>query len=236
MHEYINKKLPIGYSDFKMIIEENMYFVDKTYFINAIINTSGQAIVITRPRRFGKTLAMSMLYYFFHMHQADKHRKLFDKLAISKNKQAMQHQGTRPTIFISLKGASATNYDEFVSKASLLVSKLYQQHRYLLDSDRLYPEDKVVFQNALHRNFDSSFLSDSIQLLSTYLHRHFFTDDCDAKVYVIFDEYDAPLQNAYTCKKPYYDDLIAFSCVAFLMLVSKKIHISIRVLLPESHV
>ena len=226
MQKYKPKRLPVGHSDFHNIICQKLYFVDKTFFINEIINTSSQAVVITRPRRFGKTLGMSMLYYFFNAHNADYNRVLFNDVQISQDAEAMEHQGKYPTIFLSLKGAKANSYEECVADISAIVRTMYSQHEYLLTSKNLTDDDKKVIHDFLYRKSDTTNLKNSIALLSQYLHKHFYPNDNQKnRIYVLLDEYDAPLQHAYICDDDYYKNLLTFMQAFFNIGLKENVYI-----------
>ena len=120
------KGLAIGKSDFKEIITRNAYYIDKTKFIEEIIEDLSEFKLFTRPRRFGKTLNLSMLKYFFDLENAEENKKLFDNLYISKS-EYMEHQGQNPVIFISMKNAEAESWEDSFSNIKNLVSDLYDK-------------------------------------------------------------------------------------------------------------
>ena len=126
------KKIPIGVDDFKKLIENNAYYIDKTKFIADILDDAAEVKLFTRPRRFGKTLNMSTLKYFFDIQNADENRKLFNGLDIEKS-EYFSEQGKYPVIFISMKGIKATTWEETKKDIALLVLDLFSNFRYLLD-------------------------------------------------------------------------------------------------------
>ena len=123
--------LPIGKSDFKKLRQENYYFVDKSMFIKDIVEGAAEVSLITRPRRFGKTLNMTMLRYFLDVTQADENRELFKGLAIENDPAFAKHFGKYPVIFISLKDIKDTEYDAAQKKLGKIISSLYKEHRRL---------------------------------------------------------------------------------------------------------
>ena len=136
------KRIGIGLSDFKHLIEEDFYYYDKTKFIDEIIKDGAQVKLFTRPRRFGKTLNMSMLKYFFDIKEADENRKLFKKLYIEKT-ESFKEQGQYPVVFLSLKDLKATTWEEMEMGIKSTISRLFLDHRYLLnDLDKF---DTIIF-------------------------------------------------------------------------------------------
>ena len=121
------KGLAIGKSDFKEIIIRNAYYIDKTKFIEEIIEDLSEVKLFTRPRRFGKTLNLSMLKYFFDVENAEENKKLFDNLYISKSEYMDEYQGQNPVIFISMKNAEAESWEDSFSNIKNLVSDLYDK-------------------------------------------------------------------------------------------------------------
>lgn len=198
-----SRHLPIGVDDFKKLVRE-YYFVDKTRFIRTLIDGHSQAALFTRPRRFGKTLTLSMLYYFFTLEHAEENRKLFDGCFISQAGDAyMSQQGTRPVIFLSLKGVKALNYPSMISLLAGKIRSLYAKFRYLSEDSFLYPEEAVQFRRALSRELSAEELQESLSLLMEYLDRFHHSP-----VLLLIDEYDAPMQ--YAWDNGYYEDAITF--------------------------
>ena len=196
-------ELPVRISDFKELIEEKYPFVDKTLFVKEIMNNGSKVILITRPRRFGKTLNMSMLYYFLTQNQANE-ENLFENLEISKDVEfCKEHQNKYPVILISFKDIKEISYKKVIAKVKILIGALYAQHRYLLEGEVLYEEEKDLFCKILKTKATEEQLENSLKALSEYLNRYFSRPPI-----VLIDEYDTPIQEAYV--KGYYDELIPF--------------------------
>ncbi|MCL6586111.1 MAG: ATP-binding protein [Anoxybacillus sp.] len=196
------KKIPIGVSDFKKLIEENFFFVDKSLLIKEIIEDGAEVILFTRPRRFGKTLNMSMLKYFFAKTEQNNDR-LFHQLQICQEPHIMKKQGTYPVIFITLKDEKHRQFAHFKKSFALLMSEIYKQHLYLLESTQLLPSEKTYIQQIINKETDEIELQKSLFLLSSYLYKYH-----QQKVIILIDEYDVPIQEAYIYG--YYDEMIYF--------------------------
>ena len=190
------KKLPIGLSDFKELIEENYYYFDKTNFIDEIVKDGSKVKLFARPRRFGKTLNMSMLKYFFDVKEAEENRKLFKDLYIEKTEN-FREQGQYPVVFLSLKDLKADNWESMVNYLKVLISNLCLENRYLLEN--LDSFDKAIFENYINKNAKIESLKDTLKFLTRILYEKY-----NKKVIILIDEYDAPLVSAYHNK--YYDN------------------------------
>ena len=190
------KKLPIGLSDFKELIEENYYYFDKTNFIDEVIKDGSKVKLFARPRRFGKTLNMSMLKYFFDIREAEENRKLFKNLYIEKTEN-FREQGQYPVVFLSLKDLKADNWESMVNYLKVLISNLCLENRYLLKN--LDSFDKALFENYINKNAKIESLKDTLKFLTRILYEKY-----NKKVIILIDEYDAPLVSAYHNK--YYDN------------------------------
>jgi hypothetical protein len=183
-------KLPIGISDFKELIEGKYIFADKTLLIKELIDDGAKVLLITRPRRFGKTLNMSMLYYFLEINQ---NQTLFDNLNISKDIELRKtHQNKYPIIFISFKDIKKSTYIEAYKNIERLIADLYAKHIYLLDDEVLYDYEKTKFNALLNQTAESADLENSIAKLCEYLSRKF-----NQNPIILIDEYDTPIQEAY---------------------------------------
>ena len=140
-----------GCTNFREHIIKKNFFVDKTYFLQEFANRGSKFTLITRPRRFGKTLLMSMINYFFNIHNAAENRRLFANLLVSKDAEAMDQQGTYAVIFISLKAIKAETYAACIQQITSLVSDLYLKNKYLLDSDKLDIYDKKKIRDFIDK-------------------------------------------------------------------------------------
>ncbi|OQY09207.1 MAG: hypothetical protein B6I29_03875 [Marinitoga sp. 4572_148] len=195
------KRLPIGDSDFKTIIEDNMYYIDKSMLIKEIIE-GGRVISITRPRRFGKTLNMSMLKYFFRNDQDNKH--LFENLKIWYEKEIIEkHLNKYPVIFVTFKDLKKKNYNDMIKGMRELISKLYNNYVYLLKTDKITKWDKKRIIEILDKTADNILFEESLKNLVEYLYLYH-----GKKAILIIDEYDTPIQQSYL--KGYYDEFISF--------------------------
>ena len=195
--------MPVGEDDFRQVREE-YYYVDKTDFIRKLIDGHAKATLITRPRRFGKTLSMSMLYYFFTNEHAEANRALFEGTRIeAAGERYMSEQGSRPVVFLSLKDIKAPDFGRMLSGFEELTKNMYKKFRYLLEGEVLFPEEKKVFQSILNMEANLRDLQYSLSNLLDYLSR------ChQKKVLVLIDEYDAPIQSAWD--HGYYGEAIDF--------------------------
>ena len=183
------KRIGIGLSDFKELIEEDFYYFDKTKFIDEIVKDGAKVKLFARPRRFGKTLNMSMLKYFFDIKEGQENRKLFKDLYIEKT-ESFREQGQYPVIFLSLKDLKATTWEEMEKDIKLTVSRLFLDHRYLLnDLDKF---DTITFENIIMKNTNIEDLKEALKFLTENLYKKY-----NQKVVVLIDEYDSPLVSAY---------------------------------------
>ena len=195
----MKKKLPIGIEDFREIREEGFYYVDKTGLITELLQNWGKVNLFTRPRRFGKSLNMSMLKYFFEI---GSDPALFEGLEISKEKQLCEeYMGKFPVISISLKGINAGCYETARAMAVKTINEEASRFQYLLDDECLTPDEKETFSMLLKRNMDDAALFGSLRDLSRLLRKHH-----GRKVVLLIDEYDVPLAKAF--EQGYYDQMI----------------------------
>ena len=183
------KRIPIGLSDFKELIEENYYYFDKTKFIDEIIKDGAKVKLFTRPRRFGKTLNMSMLKYFFDIENKEENRKLFKDLYIEKT-ESFKEQGQYPVVFLSLKDLKATTWEEMQKDIKSTVASLF------LEYEDLYYElgefDKPLFKKIALKEVDIENLKEALKVLVKILYKKY-----NKKVVVLIDEYDSPLVSTY---------------------------------------
>ena len=194
------KLLPTGIENFKTMIDKSAYYVDKTNFIEDVL--SEQVVLYTRPRRFGKTLNMSMLYYFFSIKEK-KNAYLFDGLNISKNKDALKHQNKYPTIFISLKEMKSLTFDAQISSFSNVIYELLEKNLEILSSDQLSDTTKDILKKLHNRSSIVEDLKISLRVITNALYTYY-----QQKVIVLIDEYDVPLQSAY--QNNYYEEMVEF--------------------------
>ena len=183
------KRIGIGLSDFKHLIEEDFYYFDKTKFIDEIIKDGAQVKLFTRPRRFGKTLNMSMLKYFFDIKKADENRKLFKNLYIEKT-ESFKEQGQYPVVFLSLKDLKATTWEEMERKIIIILSDFFSEYEYLLNE--LTGISFENLKNIIYRKADIDELTTTLKFLTKILYEKY-----NKKVMVLIDEYDSPLVSAY---------------------------------------
>ena len=194
------KLIPTGIENFKTLIDKNAYYIDKTNFISEVLNE--QVVLYTRPRRFGKTLNMSMLYYFFS-NKEKENSYLFDGLNISHNSEAMKHQNQYPVIFLSLKEMTNLSYERQLNAFSNIIYELLEKNLELLESDHLTDITKNKL-NSLHSETASiEDLSTSLRIISQAMFAHYHE-----KVIILTDEYDVPMQAAY--QNDYYDKMVDF--------------------------
>ena len=194
------KKIPIGVENFKEIITNNCYYIDKTKFIEKILNDGSKIKLFTRPRRFGKTLNMSTIKHFFDIKNNEENRKLFNNLDIEKS-VCIKEQGQYPIIFISMKGIKDITWEEAKSSLKILISKLYSEFKYLLDD--LDEFDLPRFKKYLLADIDFANLKNALEFLTRVLY-----EKHKKEVILLIDEYDSPLISAY--EHNYYDEAINF--------------------------
>lgn len=190
----------MGIENFKTMIDKSAYYVDKTNFIEDVLNE--QVVSYTRPRRFGKTLNMSMLYYFFSIKEKEN-AYLFDGLNISKNKDALKHQNKYPTIFISLKEMKNLTFDAQISSFSNVIYELLEKNLEILSSDQLSDTTKDILYKLHNRSSSIEDLKISLRVITNTLYTYY-----QQKVIVLIDEYDVPLQAAY--QNNYYEEMVEF--------------------------
>ena len=191
-------KLPVGIDDFRKLRESDFYYVDKTRLIEQLLLNWSEVTLFTRPRRFGKTLNMSMLKSFFEI-GTDK--SLFDSLYISGNKALCdEHMGKYPVIFLSLKGVEGLEFASAKKMLCTIIDREIDRHYYLKTSDALTDEDRTLFTKMLHGQDDN--IEDSIRMLSQLLYKHY-----GQKAVILIDEYDVPLDKAF--QNGYYKEMVS---------------------------
>ena len=193
------KRLAIGIDDFRKIIKEDCYYVDKTKFIEAVLEDASNVKLFTRPRRFGKTLNMSMLKYFFDVRESEENRKLFNGLDIEKSKY-IDEQGKYPTILISLKSIKYETWEESLEQLKSLLSNLYNEFEYIREC---LNESEIELFNDIWFKKENGEYANSLKNLTSFLYKYY-----KKEVILLIDEYDIPLITAH--KYGYYDEIINF--------------------------
>ncbi|RHU30864.1 hypothetical protein DXD68_03430 [Parabacteroides sp. TM07-1AC] len=196
------KKLPIGISDYKLMISEDYYYVDKTDFIRQIVEEGSLITLLPRPRRFGKTLNLSTLRYFFEKTEGNKFRPLFKGKKIEEWKDFEKYQGKYPVIMITLKDCKGDTFEETLMQIGIQLQQEFERHRYLSD-DQLSEINREWFDKIYRLQADSIILQNSLRLLSDLLTAHWGIPPL-----VLLDEYDTPIHVAFD--KGYYDKMIGF--------------------------
>ena len=214
------KKLPIGLSDFKKLIEGNYYYFDKTNFIDEIIKDGSEVKLFTRPRRFGKTLNMSMLKYFFDIKEAEENRKLFKNLYIEKTEN-FKEQGQYPVIFLSLKDLKADNWEEMERGIKNLLQEVFSEHKYLIKE--LDEFDLSILKKIINKEVELEGLKSSLKFLTKILYEKY-----NKKVVVLIDEYDAPLVSAYHNK--YYEKAKDFFKTFYSSVLKDNVYLQMGVM------
>lgn len=199
----MNVRMPIGVDDFKEL-RENYYFIDKTDFIRQLIDDHSKVTLITRPRRFGKTLTMSMLEYFFSIDKKEEGKDLFHGLAVEKaGVSYMKHRGVYPVIFISLKDGQSPSWEQMLNFFRLFLRRLYLQYAYLMKADTLDDCMKEDYYRIVNRQADQTEMAFALTRLMEMIQAYY-----GQPVILLLDEYDAPIQ--YAWDHGYYDQCIGF--------------------------
>ena len=193
------KKIPIGIDDFKKIRENNYYYIDKTNFIEEIGKNVGKTLLFTRPRRFGKTLNMSMLKYFFDIKNKEENKKLFQNLYIEKS-DFFKEQGAYPVVYISLKGIKADTWESSFFLIKSLISSIYNEFEYIREK---LNESQLESFNKIWLKKDDGEYRNALKNLTSFLYEYY-----KKEVILLIDEYDSPLINAY--EYGFYDEAIVF--------------------------
>ena len=214
------KRIGIGVSDFKKIIEEDFYYFDKTSFIEKAIQDGAEVKLFTRPRRFGKTLNMSMLKYFFDIKGADENRKLFKGLYIEK-KESFKEQGQYPVIFLSLKDLKARTWKEMERKIIITLSDFFSEYEYLLNE--LTGINFENLKNIIYKKASIDDLTTALKFLTKILYEKY-----NKKVVVLVDEYDSPLVSAYI--NGYYENAKDFFKTFYSLVLKDNNYLQMGVL------
>lgn len=204
-----NKPISIGIEDYKTIIDKSYYYIDKSLFIKELLDTGGLVNLFTRPRRFGKTLALSMVKTFFEL-DADIHGNVTDNRHYFNGMKIMDagekytsHMGKYPVISLSLKSAKQPDYEMAYSMLKKQIGEEYDRHRYVLQDNTLSLWEKEQYEAVLQRRDDNSLYADALKFLSACLKKYH-----NKNVIILIDEYDVPLENAYF--QGFYDRMIQF--------------------------
>ena len=195
------KKIPIAIEDFREVRGQDCYYVDKTKFIEDILNDGSEVKLFCRPRRFGKTLNMSMLKYFFNIENKDENRELFNGLYIE-NSPMMKEQGKYPVIFISMKGITASTWEGALKNIRDKIFKLYNEYDGKINHILTENENKI-FNKFAGKESDEEELKTALSFLTSLLYKYY-----NQKVIVLIDEYDSPIISAY--EKKYYNEMRDF--------------------------
>jgi hypothetical protein len=194
------KPLPIGIEDFKEMIQEDYYYIDKTLFIKELLDNRAKVSLFTRPRRFGKSLNMSMLQYFFEVGQDST--PLFHNLNImAEGERYLSHMNRYPVIMLSLKAADQNTFEASFQLLKEELVREFQRHDYVLESDTMKDYAKSEYQKILYKSATKEEYKNSINFLSKCLEQHF-----NEKVVILIDEYDVPLEKSYF--RDYYEEMI----------------------------
>ena len=193
----------IGISDFKNLRLRKNYFIDKSLYIKDIIDNQSGVILITRPRRFGKTLNMSMLRYYFDIKGKDNKELFKDLKIMDEDEYYTSKLGYYPVIYLTLKDVNDRNFDNMLLALKTAMINMYKEHMYLLNSDKIYEFEKNKINDILNAREDEIALKNAVKDLSEYLNRYY-----GRPVILLVDEYDVPLQSAYI--EGYYEEAIKF--------------------------
>ena len=195
-----NKKISIGISDFKKLRESDCYFIDKSLFIKDVVNGS-EILLYPRPRRFGKTINLSMLRYFYD--NSEDNSALFKDLAITKENEIMQKQGKYPVIFITFKDIKSDSYEHCISSIYDLIAKVFDEYKYIQNADFMSKFNTNFFNKIINKTGDLAEFENSFKYLCEYLYLYHKVNPV-----ILIDEYDMPIQSAYI--NGFYDRLIIF--------------------------
>jgi hypothetical protein len=195
-------RFPVGFSDFRMLREGGYRYVDKSALIDAVIADSAQVLLVPRPRRFGKTVNLSMLRYFLEKSAEDR-THLFAGLAVASSEIARPHFQRYPVVFLTFKDVKPASFEACFERIAGVLAALYGEHREVLDSGKLAREEAALFTAILERRASLSVCTEALGLLSRLLARHH-----GENVVILIDEYDSPIHAGFT--HGYYDEIVAF--------------------------
>ncbi|QWG04526.1 ATP-binding protein [Flammeovirga yaeyamensis] len=196
------RKFPIGLSNFKRVIQDNYYYIDKSLFIEDVIESNAISILIPRPRRFGKTLNMSMLHAFFDVKKEKENKSLFEKLKIRQS-EAWKHQGKYPVIYLSFKDVKENSFNDAIKNIHHLCLDWLKENEFIFNSEKLGQFDKQFLNNLIKSDWNSVSLSSFLKTISSILYNIY-----DQKVVILIDEYDSCIIKSW--EAGYYQDMISF--------------------------
>ena len=199
----MGRNVAIGIQQFNELIEKNYFYIDKTFFIKEWWDSGDSVTLINRPRRFGKTLNMSMLEQFFSVDYANR-GDLFEGLSIWEDEKYREIQGTYPVISLSFARVKEINYMDTREKICAILRNIYIKFSFLKDSEVMTDADRAYFDRILATEISNSDASSALYQLSEYLYRYY-----GKKVIILLDEYDTPMQEAYV--REFWDELVAFT-------------------------
>ena len=193
----------IGTSDFKKLRIKDYYYIDKTMYIKDILDNKSEIVLVTRPRRFGKTLNMSMLKYYFDCTKKDS-KELFQGLKILEQEEKYTSKlGYYPVIYVTLKDAGLMNYNLMMMQLKTIMMEVYYEHRYVLEKEEMSEGERKIFNRMLSAEANDIDIMNSLKILSKILYQYY-----NKPVILLIDEYDVPLQNAYI--QGYYEEAVSF--------------------------
>ena len=193
----------IGESDFRGLRIRDNYYIDKTMYIKDIIDNQARVVLVTRPRRFGKTLNMSMLKYYFDINQKDS-KDIFKGLKIMEHEEKYTSQlGAYPVIYVTLKDAGLPNYEYMIMQMKTIMMEVFYEHRHIIESDKILEGERNLFKKITSATATDIDLINSIKILSKMLYMYY-----EKPVILLIDEYDVPIQTAYV--EGYYEEAIKF--------------------------
>lgn len=223
MKENKRKRIPIGIESFEEIRQGEFYYIDKTAWIKELLQNPGKVNLFTRPRRFGKTLYMSMLRCFFECGK-DNRKRLFDGLDIAKDQElCASYMGKFPVIAVSFKDINGLSYEMARDMTVVMIEEEVRRHQYLLESSRLTDYEKEKFRTLLGADRKESVLCSSLKVLSEFLYKHY-----DQKVILLIDEYDVPLAKAFA--NGYYDQMALLMQMMFGLILKSNDYLEFAVL------
>lgn len=196
----MEKKLPIGYDNFKEVIEKDLYYVDKTHVIEELLDNKNKVVLFPRPRRFGKTLLLSMLENFFNIEKKEDNKHLFDNLYI-KNSKYYNNLNSYPVIKLDFKNLKQTNYKVMYGAYTEMIREIYSSKMYLLDI--LNDGEKEIFNSFIMKSATEELYQKAINILCSFLYKYY-----NKKTIILIDEYDVPIQQGYLYG--FYNDIVSF--------------------------